>query len=177
MPQAPPFHANGIDAASGDYLLPGLAPGDLAKLARGEPLDAAVQKELAVRRAAAAAHFGLADGYDPNDLADTGWRIVVAADADPAIRDALAALGAHRKEAACSKSERRFRLLEGAQGYRPGLTKNAFLAANGAAPVEANPDKLPYYLLLVGGPEAIPFRFQYELDVIYSVGRVHFDTA
>src|SRR5215510_13877732 len=112
MPQAPPFHANGIDAASGDYLLPGLAPGDLAKLARGEPLDAAVQKELAVRRAAAAAHFGLADGYDPNDLADTGWGIVFAADADPAIRDALAPLIEHRRAQAVAKRETRFKLLE-----------------------------------------------------------------
>ena len=39
--------------------------------------------------------------------------------------------------------------------------------------VVVNPDKVPYYLLLVGSPEAIPFQFQSLLSVDYALSLIH----
>jgi hypothetical protein len=168
------FHANGIDGASGGYLLPELTPADVARAARGEPVDA-IAAELRRRQLAGEAHYGVPDEADPDDLGDTGWGIVFAHDADPAIREALAPLIAHRQAQAAAKNPARFRVLAGEQGVRPGQSKNDFLVENGGVPGECDPDRMPYYLLLVGAPAAIPFEFQYQLDVQHAVGRLHLD--
>ena len=39
------------------------------------------------------------------------------------------------------------------------------------------PQKVPYYLLLVGGPERIPFEFGQFLSLEYAVGLLHFDSV
>jgi Peptidase family C25 len=161
---------NGIDGATGSYLLPEMTPAQVSSLAQGGTLDPAAINELKQRS------FDLQNPHagveaDARDLAATGWGVVFAYDADPALLEALSPLLSLRQE----QAGERFKVFAGADGYRPGESKNEFLERHGMGPGPANPDKVPYYLLIVGDPVLIPYRFQYQLDVQYAVGRIHFD--
>jgi hypothetical protein len=168
---------NGIDGATGGYLQSPMSVGDASLLARGESLDSAHAAELKARRERESeGHYGVIEGVDPKDLAQTGWGVVFPANHDPAIREALAPLLDLRRAQASARNERHYREYIGPNAYRPDESKTAFLRRQGAGPGPADPDKVPYYLLLVGDPQAIPYRFQYQLDVQYAVGRIVFDT-
>jgi len=170
------FALNGIDATRNDYLrVPSAA--ELAAIARGEPWDEG-QLDDAARfgaRSRAGTHEPV-DGRSASDLAEAGWGVIFSEHADPAVREALAELLALRREQACRREDL-YRELSGTTGYRQGETKNSFLNGRGAGPGEVDPRIVPYYLLLVGGPEEIPFSFQYQLDMRYAVGRICFKTV
>lgn len=169
---------NGLDGRQGGYLTPPAPPRQLANFARGVPDDRARVRELQawVARGEGKARRGLKEGLDPCKLEDAGWGVVFPASVDPApLREALAPLLDLRRSQAGKRQERFYREFTGDDGYREGDSKVAFLTRHGAGPGPADPEKVPYYLLLVGGPEAIPFSFQYQLDVQYAVGRLCFD--
>jgi hypothetical protein len=168
--------ANGIDATTGDYLLPGLVAGDLAAVAQRAAFDDLHAMELRRRhRRRTEPTFAPRHGIDAHDLAQAGWGVVFAADADPAVRTALRPLLELRRGQAGTRVERRYRELAGPDGLRSGESKQDFTRRHGSGPGPVDPDVLPYYLLLVGGPEEIPFGVQYQLGVQHAVGRIAFD--
>lgn len=166
---------NGIAADSGTYLWPKLSLEELSLHALGETIDSARLRELEHRhRRDTEAHLGVREGVDPTDLSEAGWGVIFAAsdaDAIPGWKDALRPLLERRR----SQAGERYREFCGEDGYQPGESKDAFLARHGMGPGAADPRRIPYYLLLVADPEAIPYSFQFQLDISYAVGRLHFD--
>src|SRR4051812_18044465 len=177
-PEEPLLWFNGLDGRQGGYLTPPVPARQLADFACGATVDLARVRELQawVARGEGKARRGLKEGLDPGKLDEAGWGVIFPRSVDPGpLREALAPLLDLRRAQAGKRQERFFREFAGDDGYRAGETKVAFLARHGAGPGPADPEKVPYYLLLVGDPEAIPFSFQYQLDVQYAVGRLCFD--
>jgi hypothetical protein len=155
------LHFNGIDATTGEYLSPPMTAEELIDL-----LDPA-REELTAPRTRRP-RFGV----DPRDLSASGWGVIFPREGDPAVRRALEPLLEHRRR----QAEPRFRDYSGADGYHEGESSSKLLHRLGVGPGAIDPDKAPYYLLLVGGPEEIPFHLQYELALAFAVGRLSFDT-
>jgi hypothetical protein len=162
--------ANGVDALSGDYLLPPVSLDTLAAMIRGQERDPELEQFLRklqqTRGEEVFAERGLE--LDLNDPAQAGWAIVFAQDEDPAVKAALEPLIAHRRQ----QVGERLKLLD----YRQGEGLTDWLGRHGMGPGTLDPKKLPYYVLLVGSPEKIPFNFGFLLDGTYAVGRLAFDT-
>lgn len=174
---------NGIDATTGDYLVP---PVDAATLAaaisreeRSPEQEQALKawwKKYADTNPKKEGHYAAREGTDYKKLASAGWGVIFPFNVDPAVRKALKPLLDWRKE----QSGALFKEYTGDEGYRykPGEryeSKDEWLTRHGVGPGPVDPEVVPYNLLLVGSPEQIPYRFQTLLDVQYAVGRIHFE--
>jgi hypothetical protein len=113
--------------------------------------------------------FGLPFDVDFDKLDETGWGIVFHEDTGADIRAALAPLVSLRSH----QSQSLFKEFD----YRSGEETRDWFERHQIVAGNVDPEIVPYYLLLVGGPESIPFEFQCLLGVEYAVGRLAFDTA
>ena len=167
------LYFNGINGATGDYGLPPMTGEQLSGFIQGEARPENLA-ELKFRfQTSGQEHFGVKEGVDPKKLDKSGWGVIFAYNGDPAIQEALSELLQLRRQQAGDY----FRIYARGDGYRPNESKTDFLARHKMGPGPVDPAKVPYYLLIVGSPEAIPFQFQFQLDVQYAVGRIWFATV
>jgi hypothetical protein len=146
---------NGINGSTGDYLLPPMTTEQVSRIAQGQKFDPDQLQDIELKiRQKQEADFAPIEGVDPKDLAQTGWGVIFAFGADPAIREALSELLDHRKKQATQKHEHYYQEYIGKRAYRPkdsistqktNESKNSFLARQGVGPGPADPDKMPYY--------------------------------
>lgn len=87
---------------------------------------------------------------------EVGWGLVIHKDEDKKVFQVLEPLIKHRN---------------GKVIYYEGETKTEEWINKNQLEKEA-----PFYLLIAGSPERIPFEFQYLLDARFAVGRIHFET-
>jgi len=173
--QNEPIYFNGINGATGEYGLPPMSGDDLASIIKGErPPENISELKAKSSQKGAGVSAPIKPPNDPARLDEAGWAIVFPALSPivPAVKEALADLLKLRQPQAGP----RFKIFEGPEGYRPNETKAQFCARHKIGDGPADPEQMPYYVLLVGSPEEIPYRFQYQLDVMRGVGRIHFDT-
>lgn len=171
IPERQTLIFNGINGATGTYLLPEMTPNELFSIARGQRVQKEHLSDLKLRQRLSTQKMrAVKEGVDPLQLSQAGWGVIFAyqdRENIPALKEALGALLDLRREQA---GERYREFI-----YRPNESKTAFLARYGAGPGPADPQKVPYYLLIAASPETIPYAFQYQLDVQYAVGRIHFE--
>lgn len=168
---------NGVDGSTGEYEIPPMQAEQFTSLLTGGDVfidpDAESLRNW-YEQYIKSGHYGLKEGCDPKKLEESGWGILFARDADPAVVEALRPLMDFRKSQAGTLYRE---YTDQRSSYNPDDTKNGWLVRQGGTPGPVEPTIVPYYLLIVGGPDVIPYRFQTQLDVQYAVGRIAFDTV
>lgn len=169
------LYFNGI-TTRGQYVTPPITAEELAQRVRAAGLDAPSEWVLDMTRERPKGdrkRRPILDIQRKWDLAETGWAVVYAPGTDRKVKLALRDLIEHREgQAAGGGRSTYFRSIDA----RPGESLDAFLRRpDVSAGQRGDPDFFPYYVLLVGDPESLPYNFQQELDVGYAVGRICFD--
>lgn len=164
--------ANGINGATGAYLLPPQTDQQAAQSAASEPQDKDRLNALtSLSKQSSQAHLGALFDIDLTDPKDAGWAIVFHSAEDPAVKAALQPLIEHRQKQIANDDI--VKVME----YRDGETVAQWLVRYKMGMGDIVPEKVPFYILLIGSPSKIPFLFGHLLDAVYGVGRLYFDTV
>ena len=158
-------YVNGIDPETGSYAVPPRAIEEIAKVIRRSPSVSSVRGLHGEQPRS----FGLPFGINFDLLEEAGWGIIFHEDTPQDIRAALSPLVTVRR----NRAKNRFKELD----YKKGEQTKEWYQRHGISTGTMAIETVPYYLLLVGGPNLIPFEFQYLLGIEYAVGRLAFDTA
>lgn len=107
--------------------------------------------------------------FSPSDMREAGWAIVFSRGESDAVKSALQPLIDHRRRQISQPD------LVKQLDYYEGESPRDWLNRHKVDFGTVRPDRLPYYLLIVGSPEQIPFQFSQTLSLFYGVGRLHFN--
>ncbi len=169
------IYVNGIDGTTGDYSLPPMTSAALAKVIKGESA-AENLNELQLKKNRPV-DFPVSEAVqDPTDLSQAGWAVIFPAAMDEKrreeVKEALKPLLDHRQR----KAGDLYRVFEDEAGYRAPESKADFCKRQSPEIKRgpARPEQMPFYVLLVGSPEEIPYEFQFQHDVMRGVGRLDF---
>jgi hypothetical protein len=168
---------NGIDATTGLALGSPLSSAEVIALLRGDHPGWFTRvlgslRRVLTRAFAQGPHLGLPDDddIDPTDPRTVGWAVAVASNAPPEAEAAADRLYEHRLRHTGIPGDRCKRLT-----YPAGFPLDDWLRTQRAHAADILPTRLPYYVLLVGEPDSVPFEVQSTLGVHYAVGRLAFD--
>ena len=172
------FYFNGVDAETGGYITPPTTGKSLSQAIYSDQdvliTDHMQQSDLRTNLTDDNYSFErMRERYsDHNDLKQTGWGIIYAAEDSEhfeEIKKALKALIALRQEQA---GEVKYLKYQSGESVIDFLKRYKIYDPAAAA----DPKKIPYYLLIVASPNKISYQVQYLLDGVRAVGRLFFDT-
>lgn len=156
---------NGIDDDTGEYAVQPKTIDSLAKRVLARPgLSGFEDTHVDSPRS-----FALVFGVDSTKLEEAGWGVIFHEKTPDDVRAALKPLIDRRKQQAGAL----FKEFD----YKGGEQTRAWLQRQRTSAGNVDPEIVPYYLLMVGPPDLIPFEFQYLMGVEYAVGRLSFATA
>lgn len=173
---------NGINGATGDYLVPPISIKDAAQVLlnyQPDQEEADKDKVMAlIRQKTSQKTMGLPDFVEPEDFDETGWAIVFHKDEDPKVKDAMKKLYDHRLKVIRDDfgADDADKIVKWIDNYN-GESAREWLIKNKADFGTVQPTRMPYYILLVGSPELIPFKFGHWLAGGYAVGRLYFENV
>jgi hypothetical protein len=121
--------------------------------------------------------LGLPFSVDPTNLKETGWAVVFPSSYNEGhpVRKALEPLLKQRERQVGDAAK--FKVLTYGDGQGNHEEWASWLSRHDVSVGNVEPRKIPFYLLLVGSPEEMPFAFGHMLDLEYAIGSLHFDTS